>query len=282
MNQATISGESTLEEKRYRIAGMTCGSCVNSVREKLSSVQGVEEVQVDLAKAEALVLAKAGLDEEHFSSALAGSKYSLAQIDSASEPGDYSASAATTSGALANAAPPLSSIQVPVVESAEDRRGFFEIYRPLFTIVGLIALVTVLAQAPFENGLDTMLWMRHFMAGFFIVFSAFKLLDVSSFADSYAMYDLLAARWKGWGMIYPFVELGLGLAYLINFAPVLTNWLTIVILGFSAIGVIKSVLDKRKIRCACLGSVWNLPMSTVTIVEDLSMVLMAAWMLWML
>ena len=96
---------------------------------------------------------------------------------------------------------------------------------------------------------------------------------------SYGMYDIIAAKWKGWGYVYPFVELGLGILYLINVAPFLTNALTIIILGVSSIGVIKSVLNKQKIKCACLGDVFNLPMSTVTIVEDLAMVAMATIML---
>jgi copper chaperone CopZ len=121
--------------------------------------------------------------------------------------------------------------------------------------------------------------MRYFMAGFFIVFAFFKLLDVRAFADAYAGYDLLAARWHGWGLVYPFVELALGMAYLANYNPVLTSWATIVVMGFSAIGVIRAVANKTKIQCACLGTVFQLPMSTVTIVEDVGMVLMAAVML---
>ena len=52
--------------------------------------------------------------------------------------------------------------------------------------------------------------MRHFMAGFFIVFAFFKLLNIQGFADSYRMYDIVAAKWPGWGYVYPFVELALG------------------------------------------------------------------------
>ena len=121
--------------------------------------------------------------------------------------------------------------------------------------------------------------MRYFMAGFFLTFSFFKMLDLRAFADAYAGYDLLAARWHGWGYVYPFVELALGLAYLAHFQPVLTHWITLIVMGFSAIGVIRAVLDQRRIRCACLGTVFQLPMSTVTIVEDVGMVLMAAAML---
>jgi hypothetical protein len=92
---------------------------------------------------------------------------------------------------------------------------------------------------------------------------------------------LLATKWRGWGYVYPFVELGLGMAYLANWQPTLTNWVTFVVMGFSAIGVIQAVMNKRKIRCACLGAVFQLPMSTVTIVEDVGMVAMAVVAIWM-
>ena len=121
--------------------------------------------------------------------------------------------------------------------------------------------------------------MRFFMAGFFLVFSFFKLLDINAFADAYSRYDLLAMRWRGWGLIYPFVELGLGMAYLANVNPLATHLVTILVMGFSAVGVIQAVANKTQIQCAFLGTVFKLPMSTVTIVEDVGMVLMAAVML---
>ena len=103
--------------------------------------------------------------------------------------------------------------------------------------------------------------------------------ELKGFADSYAMYDLLAKKIPAYGLVYPFLELALGVAFLTGFNPALTNWATIIIMGFSSIGVIQSVLDKKKIQCACLGAVFNLPMSTVTIIEDLLMVAMATYMI---
>ena len=73
--------------------------------------------------------------------------------------------------------------------------------------------------------------------------------------------------------------MALGCAYLTQFAPKETYIVTLIVMIFSTIGVVKSVMDKKKIKCACLGSVFNLPMTTVTIVEDLMMVGMAAYML---
>jgi len=151
-------------------------------------------------------------------------------------------------------------------------------------IAAYILIASVLLQVGLVGmaGLEAMETMRYFMAGFFLVFSFFKLLDLNAFADAYSGYDLLASRWRNWGLIYPFFELFLGLAYLSNFNPLLTNWVTLVLMSFSALGVIKAVANKTQIQCACLGTVFKLPMSTVTIVEDVGMVLMAVLMLAMI
>ena len=165
--------------------------------------------------------------------------------------------------------------------SNEDKQNkrVFTTYKPLLLIFLFIAATTAIVSI--DNGkIDVMLWMQYFMAGFFIVFSFFKFLNLTGFAESYAMYDILAKRVKVYGLIYPFIELILGAAYLTGFEPTITYIATICIMGFSSIGVIQSVLDKKKIRCACLGAVFNLPMSMVTIIENLIMVLMALIMLW--
>ncbi len=78
-----------------------------------------------------------------------------------------------------------------------------------------------------------------------------------------------------WGLIYPFIELALGIAYLVNVFPLLVNSVTLIVMAFSAIGVLRAVLSKQIIRCACLGTVFQLPMSTVTIIEDAGMAVMA-------
>jgi hypothetical protein len=130
-----------------------------------------------------------------------------------------------------------------------------------------------------DNHLDLMRAMRFFMAGFFLVFSFFKMLDLKGFAESYAMYDVVARQVKAWGFIYAFVELALGVAYVANFQPWMTNIVTLVVMSISIVGVLQSVFSKKKIRCACLGAVFNLPMSTVTIIEDGLMILMSALML---
>ena len=149
---------------------------------------------------------------------------------------------------------------------------------PLLLIVGYIlgvVLLVELATGSFEGPRAT----TNFMAGFFLVFSFFKLLDLTAFADSYQMYDVIAARSRGYALAYPFIELSLGVAYVVRFEPVLTNAVALVVMLVGAYGVLKSLLAGRKIRCACLGAVLNLPMTYVTLLEDGLMALMAAAML---
>ncbi len=161
----------------------------------------------------------------------------------------------------------------------DDEKSRLETFKPLILIFLFITVVSVISSI--EGGqMDLMKWMNYFMAGFFITFSFFKFLDLRAFADSYSMYDLLAKRVRAYGFVYPFIELAMGIAYLTHFEPKITYIATIAVMGFSSLGVIQSILDKKKIKCACLGAVFNLPMTTLTIIEDLLMVAMAVFMLW--
>lgn len=125
-------------------------------------------------------------------------------------------------------------------------------------------------------------FMSIFMGGFFLTFFFFKMLDLKGFAGSYAMYDLATGKIKAWGYFYAFTELALGLAYVTDFMPILTHWITLIVMTVSIIGVLKSVLNKQKIKSVCLGALFNLPMSTVTIVEDGLMIIMSRLMLFIL
>ena len=152
---------------------------------------------------------------------------------------------------------------------ALDQPSWIKTYFPLFLVLGLIAL------AAFAGGN----WMISFMAGFFLVFGAFKLLDVPAFADAYGTYDIIAKRSRLWGLAFPFVETALGFAFLFQFQLHAATWVALILSLIGAVGVIQSVMRKQSIKCACLGTVFNLPMSTITIVENLGMAAMAAAML---
>lgn len=155
-----------------------------------------------------------------------------------------------------------------------------ESYWPLVVIIGFITLVTaVLTIKDYQNGNFILSsTMSYFMSGFFLTFSAFKFLDLRGFADGYSTYDLLAQKVYNYGFIYPFLELGLGLSYLLQINNPWLHAFTFILMGFSGFGVLNSMLKKRKFQCACLGTFLKVPLTKVTLIEDFGMATMAILM----
>ena len=119
------------------------------------------------------------------------------------------------------------------------------------------------------------------MGIFLCIFAMFKIFNIQDFVDGFSMYDLVVKKFKPYGYAYPFIELGLGLAYLSFFKPNLIYVITIIVMTIGALGVIKSLRKGMNIKCACLGTVLNVPLSTVAVVEDVGMAFMALIMLLM-
>ncbi|MEM1236036.1 MAG: MauE/DoxX family redox-associated membrane protein [Pseudomonadota bacterium] len=143
----------------------------------------------------------------------------------------------------------------------------------------LIALVGVSVAAALALAAQGMPWMPAFMGVFLIIFALLKIFDLKGFRRGFKMYDLLARRVPDYALVYPFIELGLGLAYLSGFAPELTQWVTVAVFSFGTLGVLSALRQGLDIDCPCMGSILSVPLSTVTLTEDLSMVAMAALML---
>lgn len=236
---------------RHPVSGMHCGSCVARIEGALREVDGVTDARVTLTPP----AAEFETDRP----------VALARLNEAvASRGSYR---------LEDRAPSA----VERKPAAEAQRPPESLY-PLFLIVGyLLGVVALVAAATGDGSLDSA--MRHFMAGFFLVFSFFKLLDLRGFVETYRGYDLFARRSKAYAWAYPFIELGLGVAYLVDVLPVATNLVTLFVMGVGAVGVLRVLLDKRSIRCACLGAALNLPMTKVTLVENLTMAAMALAML---
>lgn len=230
---------------------MTCSGCREKVQGLLTRVKGVQKVSIDLGQREAVIEMNKHIPTPELQAALK----------------DY-----PTYQLFEKTQPPR---PVIVPHEEEKKESWLITYRPVLLVFGYILAITLFIEYTAAQA-DGMRWMNHFMAGFFLVFSFFKLLNLKSFAESYAMYDVVARRWQAWGYVYAFLELALGLAFLTGFSPIATNAVTLVIMSASIIGVLQSVLNKRKIQCACLGTVFNLPMSTITILEDAVMIAMSA------
>lgn len=235
-------------EHHYNVTGMTCSGCEAKVKSVLLAVDGITAVSVS--------------KEENIATVTMSKHIALPELQKAldSVSNKYKISAFHHS------------------ETAEEVKSWIATYKPILLIFSYITAITLLIQTG-NHHFDLMQWMRHFMAGFFLVFSFFKLLNLKGFAESYVMYDVLAKRIPVWAYLYAFIELILGVAYVINFNPFITNTATALIMSVSIIGVLQTVLNKKKIQCACLGAIFNLPMSTLTIIEDGLMIVMSVTML---
>lgn len=242
----------------YKISGMTCSGCQAKVQELLSGVNGVEKVTINLAKGEGEIQMSRHVPATELQNVLKPYQYRIERAEEAAA--TYHETAVPT-------------------ETAS--RPWLKTYQPIILIFAYLTGITLITEYT-NGGFEPMRWMSHFMAGFFLAFSFFKLLDVKAFAESYSMYDVIAKRWQPWGYVYAAMELALGIAFLASFHPLLTNIATFLLMSVSIIGVIQSVINKRRIQCACLGAVFKLPMSTVTIIEDAIMMVMSAAMIGML
>ena len=148
-----------------------------------------------------------------------------------------------------------------------------ENYKPL-----LIILMFCLALPLIQNGLNGHYFMSSFMGYFFIFLSLFKFFNLKEFVEGFSTYDLVTKRFRLYGYAYPFIEFFLGAAYLSNHDLFLINWITVIVMTVSGVSVLKSILSGQKIKCACLGTTLNVPLSTVSILENFGMGAMALLM----
>ena len=146
-------------------------------------------------------------------------------------------------------------------------------YQPVIAIFGMSALMVIMAAYTATGA-----WLRVRTGEWFIAFSMCalavqKLQDVEKFSTMFLNYDLLAKRWVRYGYIYPFAE---ALAGVLMIGGVL-NWLSIpiafVIGSIGAVSVIKAVyIDKRELKCACVGGSSKVPLGLVSLTENVMMV----------
>ncbi len=230
----------------YNITGMTCNGCKASVQKGLQSLAHVTDVSVDLQNAKATVNMSQHISIKVFQEALPD-KFSISEQESEN---------VFTSASAIKAAPKT------------DLQQLF----PLFLIFGYITAAAFLIN---YNPWDMSNFMLDFMGLFYIVFSFFKLLDLKGFPKSFKMYDPLAKAIPAYGWVYPFIELGLGVLFLMRIQIPVALIITIVILGITTFGVTKTLLDKKEIQCACLGTALKLPMTKATFIENSIMLVMA-------
>jgi len=147
-------------------------------------------------------------------------------------------------------------------------------FYPLIVILGIMLALTFVGVTYLNQDL-----MLAFMGYFFLVFGLLKVIRIKGFAQAYRMYDVVAKRSKVYSYIYPFIELGFGLAYLFMWQIKAVSFVVVIVMLVGAYGVYLKLKEHEEIPCACLGTVFKVPMTWVTLGEDLLMAVMALMIL---
>ena len=238
----------------YKIEGMTCNNCKASVEKYLLNLPSISHVTINLEKGEAEVTMENHLAADILQNALPD-KFTVSEKNEGIKSATSKASTSSTT---------------------PSEKTKLQQLKPLYLILFYITSAGVLLH--YQNW-SWNEFMLDFMGLFYIVFGFFKMLDLKGFPESFKMYDPLAKRLPFYGWIYPFLETALGIMFLMRFEVNLALIVTLVVLGITTIGVTKTLLEKKSIRCACLGTALKLPMTEATFIENTIMIAMAVLML---
>jgi copper chaperone CopZ len=225
--------------QEFIITGMTCENCKKGVLSKLNAIHEIVHVEIDLKSGFTNIEVDSKLSFSSLEKVL-GSKYAVKDLNNE-------------------------------VKFSKLKELF-----PLFLIFVYLIFGALYLERSDLNLDDLML---SFMGLFFIVFSFFKFLGYKSFPSSFATYDPVAKVIPFYGWLYPFIETILGISFLLRLELNLVLIATLVILSVTTFGVLKSLKQKDQIKCACLGTVLNLPMTEATLIENLLMIFMSLGLL---
>jgi uncharacterized protein (DUF305 family)/glutaredoxin len=152
-------------------------------------------------------------------------------------------------------------------------------YRPVIALFAMTALMALAVSMAVYGTPFTVRAAEWFIGFSMCVLAMLKLRDVETFATMFLNYDLLAKRWLPYGYVYPFAEGLAGILMVAGVLPWLSVPLALTIGTIGAVSVFKAVyLDKREIKCACVGGDSNVPLGFVSLTENVMMVAMAVWM----
>jgi copper chaperone CopZ len=241
-------------KSEYQISGMTCQGCVNSIKKQFSTDNRIISSEIDLNSSNLNLESTVDLKPGDLNAIIGDLK-------------KYNVSYKTNSS-------------ISTSDKDQNSSGNMKERKKFTPLIISLLLITLLALVPqIRDGFNVEGFMKSLMGYFFVIFSLFKLLNIKGFADSFSNYDLLASKVPSYGTIYPFIELTLGICFLANFGLLYVNVLTFIIMSVGSIGIGKSLKNKDQLECACLGASFSLPLTPVTLIENLTMAAMALYMI---
>ncbi len=233
-----------MNKKKFSVSGMTCDGCVQSIKTKLELEDDIDSVEVSLNDEYLLLSSKKNYKESELNDL-------LKSIGSYKVSEDY---------------------QKPNIIKIIAK--YLSTYKPILITLIFVFLLSFLSYEVFDGTADS--FMRFAMGYFFLIFSFLKFQDISQFASSFSNYDPITKTFYKFGLIYPFIELSLGIFFILGVFLLFSNILTLLILLPQTYGIFMKLRRKEEmINCACLGTSFSVPLSNLTILENISMCIMA-------
>ena len=155
-----------------------------------------------------------------------------------------------------------------------------ETYQPVIAVFSVTLLMAVSTTWMKGNSLSVIEVMELFISFSMCVLGALKLQDPLSFATGFVQYDLIALRYVPYSYVYPLVEVGAGIFMIAGVGIWVVGPAALIVSTVGAISVFKAVyLDKRSLKCACVGGGSSVPLGFISLTENLMMIVMAIWMM---
>ena len=237
--------------RKYKITGMTCSSCKASIESSLNHLDQVKSCNANIKLGELTLILNNDIDLKSLQNSIPKKYFINEEISSSDR---------------------LSEIK----SDSTNKKSKIEQLKPLFLILFYITSASILLNFKDWNWNEFTL---DFIGLFFIIFSFFKMLDLKGFSVSFKMYDPLAKVVPVYGFLYPFVETALGIMFLMRIQIIFALIVSLIILLVTTVGVTKTLLSKKIVQCACLGTHLKLPMTEATLIENIIMLSMSIFMI---
>lgn len=228
----------------YKVSGMTCDGCANSIKEALELNNLISSVNISL--------------ENENINVSSDKSFTVNELNSLIEN-------------LGNYKIYEENIFSKIIE-------YFSSKKTLLLALSLV-LISSLSLHIGEDNFELNEWMVSYMGIFFLLFSFLKLIDVKGFSGSFKKYDLISKIIPSFAITYPFIELFLALTFLSGYFLITSYIMTLLFMTSQFFGVFISLQKKDVIKCACMGSSINIDISTLTLIENLVMILMSSYMI---
>ena len=144
----------------------------------------------------------------------------------------------------------------------------------IIVIFGLNYFINYIYLKHKSNNINQKVLKNNSMGTLLIFFGILKLINLEKFVDIYSKYDIITTNFKLYGYLFPFIEILIGYMLLLNYKININHIIILILMIISIVSVIISKINGQKFRCGCLGSFFHVPLSYVTIFENIYMIIM--------